>query len=177
MAGADRFEDLVTWQRMYELSLEVGKFVDRLPMARDVKFCQQILDASDSAQRNVAEGFGRYNPGEFARFLDISRASATETRALLMRGRSAGYLSADRFAELDRLAVRALQALARFQRYLRSPEAKRNAKRYRYCARPETLEVSRTIQTVQTVRTVRTVRTIRTIRTTNRAPARSDRAA
>jgi hypothetical protein len=33
-----------------------------------------------SAPRNIAEGFGRYDPREFARYLRIARASLMETR-------------------------------------------------------------------------------------------------
>ena len=84
MDGADRFEDLLTWRLMYELSLEVWKFTREPRVSRNFKYCDQIRDSSDSAHRNVAEGFGRYNPTEFVRFLDISRGSAEETRALLI---------------------------------------------------------------------------------------------
>ena len=117
---------------MYELSLEVWKFTGRPTVARHFKYCDQIRDSSDSAHRNVAEGFGRYNPGEFARFLDVSRGSAEETRALLTAARDKHFLSAEEFAALDQLAIRGLQALAKFQRYLRSPAAKRNAERWRH---------------------------------------------
>lgn len=132
VASADRFEDLLTWRLMYELSLEVWKFTDNPRVSRNFKYCGQIRDASDSAHRNVAEGFGRYNPAEFARFLDISRGSAEETRALLQTARAQRFVSEEQFAALDQLAVRGLQALARFQRYLRSPMAKRNAARWRH---------------------------------------------
>jgi four helix bundle protein len=93
---------------------------------------QQIRDSSDSAHRNVAEGFGRYNPTEFARFLDVARGSADETRALLQTARDQRFIADDRFAALDALAIRGLQAMARFQRYLRSSAAKRNAERWRH---------------------------------------------
>jgi four helix bundle protein len=129
---AKRFEDLICWQRMKELSVEVWKATDRPPASRDFDFRNEIRDSSDSAQRNVAEGFGRYNPPVFANFLDFSRASALETKALLKKGRAVGYWTEDEFQRLDTLADRGLQAVAKFQRYLRSPEAKRNAAgRYR----------------------------------------------
>ena len=82
MTGAQRFEELISWQRMKELSVEVWKATDRPPASRDFDFRNEIRDASDSAQRNIAEGFGRYNPPQFANFLDFSRASALETKAL-----------------------------------------------------------------------------------------------
>ena len=122
---------------MYDLSVRVWRATDAQPsFAREVKFRDQIRDASDSIHRNIAEGFGRYNPGEFARFLDIARASAEETRALLKKSRAVGHLTEQSFYELDRIAIRGFVALARLQRYLRSEEAKRNAKRIRYAGPP-----------------------------------------
>jgi four helix bundle protein len=136
MYGVDRFEDLLTWQLMHQADTEIRRVADQPPISTDFKFRDQITDAADSAVRNVAEGFARYNPGEFARFLDVSRASATEVRACLKTARSAGYISAQDFDRLDALVRRGLQAVAKFQRYLRSDEARRNAKRARYSRRP-----------------------------------------
>ena len=129
---AKRFEELICWQRMNELSIEVWKATDRPPASKDFDFRNEIRDASDSAQRNIAEGFGRYSPPQFVNFLDFSRASALETKALLKKGLSVGYWTQDEFRRLDTLANRGLQTVARLQRYLRSPQAKCNAaRRYR----------------------------------------------
>jgi four helix bundle protein len=133
MAGATRFQDLTAWQRMHELNIEVWKATTQRAAGRDFRFASQIRDAADSAERNVSEGFGRFNPREFARFLDISRASAQETKALLLKGLLVGYWQGDEFGRLDELADRGIQAVAKFQRYLRSPQAGRNAaQRYRH---------------------------------------------
>ncbi len=129
MVVAQKFEELLSWQRMHELNIEIWKATDHGPASRDFDFRNQIRDAADSAERNVAEGFGRYNPSVFANFLDFSRGSACETRSLLKKGLACGYFKADDFERLDRLATRGLQAVASFQRYLRSPQAKRNAAR------------------------------------------------
>jgi four helix bundle protein len=132
MAGADRFEHLIAWQRAHELHLEVWTATNRPPARRDLRFRDQIRDASESVERNVAEGFGLFNPGQFAHFLDISRASTLETKTLLKKGLVVGYWNMEEFSRLDSLADRALQSIAKFQRYLRSPQAKRNAEqRYR----------------------------------------------
>ena len=131
MAGADRFEDLLTWQLAHELHIEIWKASDKAPASRDFLFRAQIRDASESVPRNVAEGFGRYSPPQFVNFLDVSRASVLETKSLLKKGLAVGYWDEKEFRRLDRLATRALQAIARFQRYLRSPQARRNAERSR----------------------------------------------
>jgi four helix bundle protein len=109
MAVATKFEELLSWQRMHELNVEVIRATESGPASRDFKFRDEIRDAADSAERNVAEGFARYNPPVFANFLDYSRASAAETRSMLKKGVACGYFSAER--------------------YLRSPQAKRNAAR------------------------------------------------
>jgi four helix bundle protein len=129
MTGVRGFEELVAWQRMHELNVAVWKATEHGSANRDFDFRDQIRDAADSTERNIAEGFGRFNPLAFANFLDFSRASACETRSLLRKGLTCGYFSPDHFEALDRLAVRGLQAVAKFQRYLRSPAAKRNAAR------------------------------------------------
>ena len=117
---------------MYELSVEVWRATHAGPASRDFDFRREVRDASDSAHRNVAEGFGRYSPPQFLQFLDLARASAQETRALLRKGLIVGYLTEDQFAQLDILAARGLQSLAKLQRYLRTPEARRNAERHRH---------------------------------------------
>ncbi len=117
---------------MHELEVAVEALVQRPAFRCDLKFREQITDAAASAARNVAEGFGRYNPGEFARFLDVTRASALEVQACLQRARDAGYIQEPEFRGLYTLVNRGNQATARFQRYLRSSAAKQNAKRFRH---------------------------------------------
>jgi hypothetical protein len=78
-------------------------------------------------------------PAVFVRFLDFSRGSAEEAKSLLSKGLAVGYFTPDDYARLDSLATRGLQAVAKFQRYLRSPAAKRNAaRRYTRDDKPRT---------------------------------------
>jgi len=114
---------------MHELNVEVWQATKDGRAGRDSDFRDQIRDAADSAERNIAEGFGRCKPLVFANFLDFSRVSACQTRTLLRKGLTSGYFSAEHFEKLDKLAVRGLQAVARFQRYLRSPDGRRKATR------------------------------------------------
>ena len=73
--GVRRFEDLVAWQLAWDLREKVFAFTDKPRAARDVKFCGQIREATRSAAANTAEGFGRFYPREFARFLRIAAGS------------------------------------------------------------------------------------------------------
>ena len=127
----DRYQDFKAWQLMHELSRRVWQLTSKGAASHDWKFRDNIRDAANSAERNFPEGFGRFAPGDFAHFLDHSRASAQETKNQLLKGFNEGYFSEQEFKDADLLAGRALKALAGLQRYLRSPRAKENAKRLR----------------------------------------------
>jgi four helix bundle protein len=116
---AHRFEDLIVWQLSHELQNEVMAFIANPPCARDFKLCDQIRDSSRSATRNTSEGFGRFAPREFARFLRIAAGSLQETRNHLGDALERGYLSESEYERLKRLALRALKANVRLQAYLR----------------------------------------------------------
>src|SRR6266849_5390728 len=100
--GVRDFRDLVCWQLSYELKCEVCAFTAIGLASRDFKYRDQIHDSSASAPRNIAEGFGRYRPREFARFLEFARAS-------LIDGRDSGYLSPTLYSRLANLARAALK--------------------------------------------------------------------
>ena len=100
-------------------------------VAQCFKFRENMRDAADSAQRNFPEGFGRFAPGDFARFLDHSRASLMEVKNALSSGVERAYWTSEEADAADKLANRALKALSGLQRYLRSPDAKRNAEQAR----------------------------------------------
>jgi len=107
--GVRDFRDLVCWQLSYELKCEVFAFTAIGPASRDFKYRDQIRDSSAAAPRNITEGFGRYRPREFARFLEFARASLMETQSSLIDGRDNGYLSPTLYSRLANLARAALK--------------------------------------------------------------------
>jgi four helix bundle protein len=119
VATAKSYQDLVAWQLAYELERQVIALTAKGAVARDFRFCEQIRDAAASAPRNIAEGFGRFRPAEFARFLVIARGSLTETHHHLRSGRDRGYFSDADHERLASLAGRAAIATTRLIRYLR----------------------------------------------------------
>jgi four helix bundle protein len=116
--GVKHFQDLAAWQLARELERQVFAFTAALPPSRDFEYCRQIRKASSSAPRNIAEGFGRFWPGDFARFVRNARGSLKETRDHLDAGLERGYLEASVHAECVRLANRALGASTRLAVYL-----------------------------------------------------------
>jgi four helix bundle protein len=120
MAVAKRYQDLVCWQLADELELLVFELTATGPAARDLKFRDQIRDSSASATRNMAEGFGRYWPADFAKFLTIARSSLMETHNSAGAGYKKGYFSAEDTDKMQRLAARSGKAATRLIGYLNS---------------------------------------------------------
>ena len=127
------FRDLVCWQLSYELKCEVFAFTATEPASRDFKYRDQIRDSSAAVPRDISEGFGRFRPREFARFLEFARASLMETQTSLIDGRDRGYLSQELYSRLANLARAALKATTNLmlskqrQANERSPRRKRAA--------------------------------------------------
>ncbi|MBI3494353.1 MAG: four helix bundle protein [Acidobacteria bacterium] len=123
--GVRRFEDLIAWQLAFELQREVFAFTAIGPAWRDVRYRDQIRDSSASATRNTSEGFGRFRPKEFARFLEIAHGSLDETKNHLHDGQQRGYLVPSEHDRLVHLSIRSLAANAGLMRYLRSCDPNR----------------------------------------------------
>ena len=131
MGDMRRYQEFKAWQLAAELNRKVFALTSTPPSGSDFRFRDNIRDAADSAQRNFPEGFGRFAPGDFAHFLDHSRASLLEVKNALAVGLDRGYFSKEDVDAATSLVTRALSALAGLQRYLRSPRAKLNAQRAR----------------------------------------------
>jgi four helix bundle protein len=115
----DRFEDMATWQLADELRREVLAFTAMRPAAMDFKYCAQIRDASSSACRDAAEGFARFRPSEFARFLEFARGSLAEVQDGLLEAHARRFLADESFDRLWLLSKRAIGANTNLLKYLR----------------------------------------------------------
>ncbi|MGB3543823.1 four helix bundle protein [Rubrivirga sp.] len=120
MAGFKRFEDIEAWQIARELNLEVYRATRSGAFSRDFGLRDQIRRASISVSSNIAEGFARRTPKDFARFLTIARASAAEVCSQLYLALDLEYVAHDDFDRLYRLAQRAGGSCGGLIRYLRS---------------------------------------------------------
>jgi four helix bundle protein len=118
--GARHHTELVAWQLADRLRIEVEEFTSRRPAKNDLKFCDQIRDSADSAPANMSEGFWRYRPKEFARFVLIARGSLGETEGHLQTARRRHYITDEECERMLILCRRALGAATRLHEYLRS---------------------------------------------------------
>jgi four helix bundle protein len=119
MPGVRRYEDLEAWQLADALKRDVYALVADGPASRDFEFCRQIRASAASSTKNIAEGFGRFNPGENAHFVEISVASTMETQDSLKDGIDRGYFTPERVEHARELATRSIQCSTKYIVYLK----------------------------------------------------------
>jgi four helix bundle protein len=113
------FRELLTWQLTNELETKVLPLLGLEPVKRDRRFHDQLSDASKSPPRNIAEGFGRFSPGDFCRYYQIARASLDETENCLRSGVTGKYFPAESAGPLILLIARCKRAIDKHHTYLR----------------------------------------------------------
>ncbi len=87
----------------------------------DIDLKRQIRRAAVSALSNIAEGFERASPAEFAQFLAIAKGSCGEVRAQLYVALDEGYLAPDEFQSLNAMAEETGRVIAGLRRSVRPP--------------------------------------------------------
>ncbi len=122
---AKHFTELVCWQLSDELKLRVYAVLANPRVARDFGFCDQLRDAVRSAPRNIAEGFGKFDPPEFRRYLNIAAGSLHEIQNHLRDGLSQEYIEREEFDGLWLLSKRARAATLALMAYLEKCPRKR----------------------------------------------------
>jgi len=129
MKGARSHEELIVWRLSYELKLAVYELIKTTPIRGDRNLHDQLRNAASAAPRLVAEGFGRYLPGEFSRYLRNANGELKETFDALRDAVDRGYVKQDQIVPLQRLSKRASKAASGLITYLRTatPRMKRHA--------------------------------------------------
>ena len=125
MAVAKNIEELIVWRLAVELRDEIFKLTEDGAGARDRDFKEQIRKSARSSAANLAEGFGAFYPGEFARFGRIARRSMIETRNHLYDARKHAYFAPADSRRLIHLTFRAQKATTRLVKYLDSCKHRR----------------------------------------------------
>ena len=142
MRGVRRFTDLRAWQACDTYKKAIYRIIDAGVYGRDWKRRVQIEESVSGPPDHIAEGFGRFNPPDFARFTVMARSSLMESQSQLRDAVDKRYITEETRAELDALAEAALEEVTGLMEYLQSPEALRNARRARerrIASRPERL--------------------------------------
>jgi four helix bundle protein len=128
---AKDYRELRVWQTVRAFKLGIYRLVEQSPLADDTTLSEQLRKAAASAQSNIAEGFGRFDPPDFGRFVKIARASLVECRNHLSDAVDRHHLTEDVCREHHLRLQEAMKEVGGLLDYLQSPEAKKNAERIR----------------------------------------------
>jgi len=87
-----RVDDFFAFEAAVTFKEEVHRLVRSSSAAfADLRYRGQLCDAADSVESNIAEGFHRVNPGEFADSLRYALGSLAEAERRVRNGVSRGY--------------------------------------------------------------------------------------
>jgi four helix bundle protein len=95
------FRQLKVWEKSHQLALTVYKATKEFPKEELYGLTSQIRRASMSIPTNIAEGCGRNTDAEFARFLQITMGSASETEYQLLLSHDLGFLPKPQYDQLN----------------------------------------------------------------------------
>ena len=89
------FRTLKVWEKSHQFTLKIYSLSRNFPKDELFGLVSQIRRASSSIAINIAEGCGRGSDADFARFLQISMGSASETEYLIMLCADLEYIPND----------------------------------------------------------------------------------
>ena len=119
------FRNLKVWEKAHRWALAIYVATRDFPKEERYGLTSQIRRSGASIATNIAEGCGRHGEKEFARFLDISAGSASESEYHLLLAHDLRFLDEKTY---DRLAadIREIkQMLTSLIRKVRSQPEKR----------------------------------------------------
>jgi len=83
--GNKTYKDLLFWIRALEVAKRIIRLTPKLPRSRAAQIItSQVLRSSMSVGANIAEGYGRFGPKEYKRYLQVALGSANETEHWLL---------------------------------------------------------------------------------------------
>ena len=117
--GIRDHRELVCWQfaesaRRQIFEVATGSAFEQYRWRRE-----QLLRASSSACSNMAEGFARFNPHDFARFLTMAKGSLVEVRQHLATATSLKLLSETEQQAIESSIGRSIGAATKLIVYLK----------------------------------------------------------
>jgi four helix bundle protein len=132
MATFETFEEINAWQHARDLTRDLYELFRTPTLKREFVLKDQLTRASLSIMNNIAEGFGRHSPKEFARFLTIAKASAIEVQSMLYVLLDLGALDDEAFTGYSRRAQTIIRMIGGLAAYLRGagsdgPQRTRNS--------------------------------------------------
>ena len=126
-SGAGNYRELRVWDSARALKNSLYALTDTPSFQAEERLYQQLREAAASAASHIAEGYGRFEPLDHARFLRMGKASLIECQNHLIDAMDRGLIT-DRVREEHDAAIQGLlRGVGSLIAYLQSPKAKKNA--------------------------------------------------
>ncbi len=126
------YKDLKTWQRSYQLCLEVYQITKGFPKEEVYGLTSQIRRAAVSIPCNIAEGYGRKTTPEYIRSLYIAYGSNCELETQVLLSGNLGYIEKeklkkiqDEVGEIERMLKALIKSLENTQDRIQGVKASR----------------------------------------------------
>jgi four helix bundle protein len=102
---AQKFQDLVVWQKSHQLTLRVYRLTATFPKQELYGLTSQMRRAAVSVPANIAEGFKKRGRPDKARIMNIAQSSLKELRYYFILSRDLQYLAASELSnDVDEVA-------------------------------------------------------------------------
>jgi len=82
---------LRVWQKAMDSVVLAYQLSDGFPSKEQYRLTNQITRAAASVPANIAEGYSRFSPGDYARFLAIAKGSLMEAETFVILAIRLGY--------------------------------------------------------------------------------------
>lgn len=83
--NTNTYQDLLFWKSAFNVSQLIIQLISKIPKnTTNQIISNQVLRSSMSVGANIAEGYGRFGPKEYPRYLQVALGSANETEHWLL---------------------------------------------------------------------------------------------
>ena len=124
MSKIEKVEDLISWQKSKDLTIEIYRITKNSLFAKDFGLSNQIQRAAVSIPSNIAEGFGRGGNKEFLQFLSIAKGSLYELKTQLIIAFEIGYINEIEYNKLKNDSEEIGKIITGFMNYLNQSDLK-----------------------------------------------------
>ncbi|MDO8621003.1 MAG: four helix bundle protein [Candidatus Levybacteria bacterium] len=105
------YKELIVWKKAIELVKEIYLLTEKFPRSEIYGIISQMRRAAVSIPSNIAEGYGRKSPKEYAQFYSIAYGSGLELETQLIISKDLKFVKLQDFTKSDNLLTEVLKML------------------------------------------------------------------
>jgi len=120
------FTDMEVWKKSRSIRSDISELVKSFPAEEKYRLADQVIRSPRSIGNNIAEGHGRFNHIDSARFLVTARGSLIETMDHLVIALDEKYITDEIFNKFKDDCEECLKMLNGYINYLRNQTTKAN---------------------------------------------------